>query len=77
MRNGLNPMRNAWFYGLNHGTAMRNTLCVLFLIVLSVWFTADYCVYYENMRNEKEKSFSAKWSFYASFSYKYHINESN
>ena len=51
--------------------------CVLFLIVLSIWFTDDYYVYYENMRNEKEKSFSAKWSFYASFSYKYHINESN
>ena len=33
---------------------------LLFLIVLSVWFTATYYVYYENMRNEKEKSFSAK-----------------
>ena len=30
--------------------------CVLFLIVLSIWFTDDYYVYYENMRNEKEKS---------------------
>ena len=29
--------------------------CVLFLIVLSIWFTDDYYVYYENMRNEKEK----------------------
>ena len=26
MRNGLNPMRNARFYGLNHGNTMRNTL---------------------------------------------------
>jgi len=26
MRNGLNPMRNARFYGLSHGKAMRNAL---------------------------------------------------
>ena len=26
MRNGLNPMRNTRFYGLNHGKAMRNAL---------------------------------------------------
>jgi len=26
MRNGLKPMRNARFYGLNHGKTMRNAL---------------------------------------------------
>ncbi|CAG9895007.1 hypothetical protein BOVA604_2318 [Bacteroides ovatus] len=26
MRKGLKAMRNALFYGLNHGTAMRNAL---------------------------------------------------
>ena len=26
MRNGLKAMRNARFYGLNHGKAMRNAL---------------------------------------------------
>lgn len=31
---------------------------LLFLIVLYNWFTNDYHVYYENMRNENEKSFA-------------------
>ena len=31
---------------------------LLFLIVLSIWFTADYYVSYENMKNENKKSFS-------------------
>jgi hypothetical protein len=50
---------------------------LLFLIVLSVWFTATYYVYYENMRNKKEKSFSVNRRFYGSFSCKYPIDESN
>ncbi len=28
-----------------------------FLIVLYRWFTVNYCIIYENMRNENEKSF--------------------
>ncbi len=47
-------MRDAWFYEQNHGNTMRDALLFfLFLIVLSNWFTVNYCVCYENMRNEK------------------------
>ena len=31
---------------------------IVFLIVLCIWFIYSYCIYYENMRNESEKSFS-------------------
>ena len=37
MRNSLNPMRNARFYGLNHGNTMRNTLSSFIMYIMRTW----------------------------------------
>ena len=51
-------MRNTLFCGQNAGNTMRNTLLCFILIVLYNWFEDCYHIYYENMRNENEKSFA-------------------
>ena len=60
MRNDFKPMRNASFLRINDRNSMRNT--ILYPILLYYWFTYNYRIIYENMRNENEKSFAgAHW----------------
>ena len=54
MRNDFKPMRNASFLRINDRNSMRNT--ILYPILLYYWFTYNYRIIYENMRNENEKS---------------------
>ncbi len=57
MRNDFKPMRNASFLRINDRNSMRNT--ILYPILLYYWFTYNYRIIYENMRNENEKSGSS------------------
>ena len=58
MRNDLKPMRNASFLRIMIEIVWEIPFYILFLILLYYWFTYNYRIIYENMRNENEKSFA-------------------
>jgi len=59
MRNSLNPMRNARFYGLNHGKAMRNTLlCFISHSAICLIYNWLLCILWEHEKWKRKILFS-------------------
>jgi len=59
MRNGLNPMRNARFYGLNHGNTMRNTLlCFISHSIIYLIHRWLLCILWEHEKWKRKILFS-------------------
>jgi len=59
MRKGLKAMRNALFYGLNHGTAMRNALlCFISHSIICLIYRWLLCILWEYEKWKRKILFS-------------------